>query len=277
VGGLLKASRVIDAINYRIGKGLSWLILVVVLVSATNATVRKVFDTSSNAWLELQWVLFGVIFLLCSPWTLMSNEHVRIDIVNSLLPKKLRDLVDVVGHLFFLLPLTIVMVVTGVPFFLRSARIDEQSVKDALRYSVVNLLDAVATIGGFPFDNSSRFYTGSQNDVVLNLLVPRASAHPVAQFVMQTQYQTTGVLQRPLVTLHTLRDQQVPYFHEQLYSLKTLASGAFLTRHVPIAVDRFEHCNFTAEEVLGSFITMLLWDAATPAATAVNTTPGGQQ
>jgi len=128
VGGLLKASRVIDAINYRIGKGLSWLILVVVLVSATNATVRKVFDTSSNAWLELQWVLFGVIFLLCSPWTLMSNEHVRIDIVNSLLPKKLRDLVDVVGHLFFLLPLTIVMVVTGVPFFLRSARINEQSV-----------------------------------------------------------------------------------------------------------------------------------------------------
>jgi len=151
------------------------------------------------------------------------------------------------------------------------------SVEDVLRYSVVNLGDAATTIGGFPFDNSSRFYTGSQNDVVLNLLVPRASAHPVAQFVMQTQYQTTGVLQRPLVTLHTLRDQQVPYFHEQLYSLKTLASGAFLTRHVPIAVDRFEHCNFTAEEVLGSFITMLLWDAAVPGATAINTTPGGQQ
>jgi hypothetical protein len=140
------------------------------------------------------------------------------------------------------------------------------SVRDVLRYSVVNLTDATATIGGFPFDNTSRLYTGSANDLLLNLFVQRVAADPAALLEMQTHYQTTGVLQRPLVTLHTLLDQQVPYFHSQLYTLKTLASGAFLSRHVPLAVDRFEHCNFTAEELLGSFITMLIWDAAVPAA-----------
>jgi TRAP-type mannitol/chloroaromatic compound transport system permease small subunit len=89
--------------------------------------VRKVFDMSSNAWLELQWILFGAIFLLCSPWTLLSNEHIRIDIVNNMLPKRWRDGIDVFGHLFFLLPLTIVMIVTSVPFFLRSFNLNEQS------------------------------------------------------------------------------------------------------------------------------------------------------
>jgi TRAP-type mannitol/chloroaromatic compound transport system permease small subunit len=127
VAGLLKLSRIIDALNLRIGKVLSWLILIVVIISAANATIRKLFDTSSNAWLELQWVLFGMIFLLCSPWTLLSNEHIRIDIVNGMLPKRWRDGIDVFGHLFFLLPLTIVMIVTSIPFFLRSVEINEQS------------------------------------------------------------------------------------------------------------------------------------------------------
>jgi TRAP-type mannitol/chloroaromatic compound transport system permease small subunit len=127
VDWLLRTSRAIDALNQCIGKSIAWLILVVVLISATNATVRKLFDTSSNAWLELQWVLFGVVFLLCAPWTLLSNEHVRIDIVNNLLPKKLRNIIELIGHIFFLLPLTIIMVVTSVPFFVRSFRINEQS------------------------------------------------------------------------------------------------------------------------------------------------------
>ena len=125
--GLLKLSRAIDAVNFRIGKVLSWLILIVVIISASNATVRKVFDMSSNAWLELQWVLFGAIFLLCSPWTLLSNVHIRIDIVNNMLPKRWRDGIDVFGHVFFLLPLTIVMIITSVPFFLRSFQLNEQS------------------------------------------------------------------------------------------------------------------------------------------------------
>lgn len=124
---LLAVSRVIDAVNSRLGRWISWLVLIVVLISATNATVRKVFDTSSNTWLELQWILFGVIFLLCSPWTLLSNEHIRIDIVNSMLPKRARDIIDIVGHALFLLPLTIVMIVTSWPFFTRSFAINEQS------------------------------------------------------------------------------------------------------------------------------------------------------
>jgi TRAP-type mannitol/chloroaromatic compound transport system permease small subunit len=124
---LLPATRVVDAGTTWIGKRLAWLILAAVVVSAVNATVRKVFDTSSNAWLELQWVLFSVVFLLCSPWTLLANEHIRIDIVNNMLPKRVRDSIDVVGHAFFLLPLTIIMIVTGIPFFYRSFEINEQS------------------------------------------------------------------------------------------------------------------------------------------------------
>jgi TRAP-type mannitol/chloroaromatic compound transport system permease small subunit len=124
---LLSLSRGIDAFTRWIGKRLAWLILVAVIVSAVNAIVRKVFDTSSNSWLELQWVLFSIVFLLCSPWTLLDNEHIRIDIVNNLLPKRARDIIDLIGHAFFLLPLTIVMMVTGGPFFMRSYAINEQS------------------------------------------------------------------------------------------------------------------------------------------------------
>ena len=124
---LLPLTRLIDAITTWIGKRLSWLIIAAVLVSAVNATVRKVFDTSSNSFLELQWVLFSVVFLLCSPWTLLANEHIRIDIVNNLLPRQIRNTIDVIGHAFFLLPLTVVMIITAVPFFLVSYSQDEQS------------------------------------------------------------------------------------------------------------------------------------------------------
>jgi TRAP-type mannitol/chloroaromatic compound transport system permease small subunit len=120
-------SRGIDAFTKWTGKRLAWLILAAVLVSTVNATVRKLLDTSSNSWLELQWVLFSMVFLLCSPWTLLDNEHIRIDIVNQLLPKRVRDSIDVIGHIFFLMPLCIVMIITGVPFFLRSVEINEQS------------------------------------------------------------------------------------------------------------------------------------------------------
>jgi TRAP-type mannitol/chloroaromatic compound transport system permease small subunit len=124
---LLPLTRAIDSMNRWLGRYIAWLILVAVIVSAANATVRKIFDTSSNSWLELQWVLFSMVFLLCSPWTLLSNEHIRIDIVNNMLPKWLRSTIDVVGHAFFLLPLTIVMMITAVPFFYRSVEINEQS------------------------------------------------------------------------------------------------------------------------------------------------------
>ena len=124
---LLKMSRGIDAFTSWVGKRLAWLILVAVVVSALNAIVRKSFDTSSNSWLELQWVLFSIVFLLCSSWTLLDNEHIRIDIVNNMLPKQVRNSIDVIGHAFFLIPLTFVMIITGGPFFMRSVEINEQS------------------------------------------------------------------------------------------------------------------------------------------------------
>jgi TRAP-type mannitol/chloroaromatic compound transport system permease small subunit len=124
---LLPVTRVIDYLTTWLGKRLAWLILAAVVVSAVNAVVRKVFDTSSNAWLELQWILFSVVFLLCSSWTLLDNEHIRIDIVNNMLPKQVRNTIDLVGHTLFLLPLTIVMIVTSVPFFFTSYFQNEQS------------------------------------------------------------------------------------------------------------------------------------------------------
>jgi TRAP-type mannitol/chloroaromatic compound transport system permease small subunit len=127
VRALLGLSGVIDAINTKIGRWVSWLILLAVVVSAGNATVRKVFDVSSNSWLELQWILFSAVFLLCAPWTLLENEHIRIDIVNNLMPNRLRNAIEIVGHCFFLLPLTIIMITTGIPFFLGSFEINEQS------------------------------------------------------------------------------------------------------------------------------------------------------
>jgi TRAP-type mannitol/chloroaromatic compound transport system permease small subunit len=128
VSALLAISRLIDAVNARLGQFLAWAILLAVVISAVNAIIRKLFDVSSNAWLEMQWVLFGVVFLLCAPWTLMANEHIRIDIVTSRFSKRVRDWIDVFGHVFFLIPFTIVMIVTSVPFALRSVLGNEQSV-----------------------------------------------------------------------------------------------------------------------------------------------------
>jgi TRAP-type mannitol/chloroaromatic compound transport system permease small subunit len=127
VGVLLSVSRVIDAVSFRIGKTLSWLILAAVIVSAVNAVIRKLFDVSSNSWLELQWVLFGAVFLIVSSWTLLENEHIRIDIVNSTFSQKARNIIDVIGHAFFLLPLTVVMIITSIPFVSKSVLLNEQS------------------------------------------------------------------------------------------------------------------------------------------------------
>ena len=124
---LLKLSRGIDAFTRWTGKRIAWLILVAVVVSAVNAILRKAFDLSSNSWLELQWVLFGIVFLLCAPWTLLDNEHIRIDIVSNMMTKKARNVIDVVGHVFFLIPLCVVMIITGGPFFMRSYEVNEQS------------------------------------------------------------------------------------------------------------------------------------------------------
>ncbi len=123
----LGLSRAIDNMNTWIGRNAAWLILLAVLVSTVNAIIRKVFNVSSNAWLEIQWILFGAVFLLCAPWTLLVNEHIRIDIVNSLLSKRIRNFIEVVGHWFFIVPICLVMLYTSIPFFLRSLGQNEQS------------------------------------------------------------------------------------------------------------------------------------------------------
>ena len=135
----------------------------------------------------------------------------------------------------------------------------EITVRDVLRYAVVNINDAAATLGGFPFENRWTWYRGSKNDFLLNLFVPRVGADPAAVAEMKMNYNTTGQLSIPLLTIHTLYDQQVPYFHEFLYNLKTISQGSFWTEHVNFPINRFGHCNFTPDEALLGFGLMLLY------------------
>ncbi|MGR7996574.1 TRAP transporter small permease subunit [Xanthobacter sp. ZOL 2024] len=114
--GLLKASRVIDATNAWVGRVACWAIFVAVIVSSVNAVVRKLFGVSSNAWLELQWYLFGVVFMLCAPWTLQLNEHIRIDIVASKFSRRVANIVEILCIIFFLLVFCGVMVWLSLPY-----------------------------------------------------------------------------------------------------------------------------------------------------------------
>ena len=114
---LLAVSRAIDALNRRIGHAVYWLVLVAVLVSAGNAVSRYLFDISSNAWLELQWYLFSAVFLLCAGYALLHNEHVRIDVIFGRLSPRLRAWIDVIGGVFFLLPMAIIILVLSWPIF----------------------------------------------------------------------------------------------------------------------------------------------------------------
>ena len=125
---LLSISRGIDAVQERFGKALMWLILAAVLVSSVNAIIRFALSRSSNAWLELQWYLFSAVFLLGAGYTLLKNEHIKIDIVNSRLPHGVRNYIELVGHVLFLLPMCLVMIVTSLPYFWRSFAGSEMSV-----------------------------------------------------------------------------------------------------------------------------------------------------
>lgn len=120
MGALLAISRVIDAVTHFVGYNVRWLVLVAVVVSAVNAIVRKIFDMSSNAWLELQWLLFGAVFLLAAAYTLQKNAHVRIDVVASRISKRARDWIDLFGHLIMLAPITVIMAWLSLPFFWES-------------------------------------------------------------------------------------------------------------------------------------------------------------
>lgn len=106
---LLRISRAIDALNAGIGRGICWLVLVAVVVSAGNALVRYGLHTSSNAWLELQWYLFSAVFLLGAGYTLLKNEHIRIDIIASRFSARTQAWIDVFGTVFFLLPIVVLI------------------------------------------------------------------------------------------------------------------------------------------------------------------------
>jgi TRAP-type mannitol/chloroaromatic compound transport system permease small subunit len=127
LGTLLAISRAIDAVNTKLGKAVAWLLVLAVAVSTINAIVRKLLNVSSNAWLELQWYLFAAVFLFCAAWTLIANEHIRIDIINNTFSKRVRNWIDMIGHIFALVPFCIVMIWTSIPFFLASYRLGERS------------------------------------------------------------------------------------------------------------------------------------------------------
>jgi TRAP-type mannitol/chloroaromatic compound transport system permease small subunit len=117
---LLRLSRAIDRLNDLIGRNVYWLILVAVLVSAVNALLRYTFDVSSNAWLETQWYLFSAVFLLCAGYTLGRNEHVRIDIIAGRLSRRTQSWIDLLGGLFFLLPMSLIIMWLSWPVFMES-------------------------------------------------------------------------------------------------------------------------------------------------------------
>lgn len=124
---LLRLSRAIDWATGWLGRTAAWLIVVAAVVSAGNAVMRKAFDISSNAWLELQWWLFSAAFLLAAPWALAQNDHIRIDILNTKFPAWLRHTVEIVGTTLFLMPIAIVLMITSWPYFRVSFAVGEQS------------------------------------------------------------------------------------------------------------------------------------------------------
>lgn len=127
MNALLKLSRHVDALTVRIGKSAIWLVLVVVLVSAGNAVMRYTVNYSSNALLEIQWYLFGLIFLSCSGYTLLRNEHVRIDLISGRLSRRGQIWIDILGILFFLMPMAIAILALSWPVFMHAFESGEMS------------------------------------------------------------------------------------------------------------------------------------------------------
>jgi pimeloyl-ACP methyl ester carboxylesterase len=132
----------------------------------------------------------------------------------------------------------------------------ERTAGEVLRYAVLDLNDAAATLGGFPFGNRSRRYSGSADDADLNARVPRIAADPAALREMQAHYTASGQLMVPLVTLHSTRDSLVPYRHERLYMEKTRSSGDYRRRHFNIKTSGYGHCQFSRGEVLLAVVTL---------------------
>ena len=124
---LIKLSRLIDLMNTWIGKLTMWLVLAAVLISAGNAVLRKAFSIGSNAWLEIQWYLFGAVFMLGVGYVMLKNAHVRIDFISSKLSKRTNAIIDAIGIVIFTIPLSIIMIDLGWPLFMRAYTSGEMS------------------------------------------------------------------------------------------------------------------------------------------------------
>lgn len=127
MNALLKLSHLIDALTERIGKSIIWLVLIVTLISSGNALMRYTINYSSNAFLEIQWYLFGAIFLLGAGYTLMRNEHVRIDLISGKFSRRGQTWIDIFGIIFFLMPMAITVMHLSWPIFLLALHTNEQS------------------------------------------------------------------------------------------------------------------------------------------------------
>jgi len=127
VKALLSLSHAIDKLNERIGLAVSWLVLAAVLISAANAVVRKGFNVSSNSFLEIQWYLFSVVFLFCAGYTLLRNQHVRIDVIAGRLSPHAQAWIDILGTIFFLLPMSLTIMWLSWPVFIEAYQRQEVS------------------------------------------------------------------------------------------------------------------------------------------------------
>ena len=127
MNALLKLSRRIDAFTERVGKAALWLVLIVVLISAGNALMRYTISYSSNAFLEIQWYLFGANFFAFSGYTLLRNEHVRIDLVSGRFSRRTQTWIDILGIVFFLLPMAVAIIVLSWPVFVMTFESGEMS------------------------------------------------------------------------------------------------------------------------------------------------------
>lgn len=124
---LLALSRLIDAVNQRLAGIATWLVLLSCLISAGNAMVRYAFNLSSNAWLEIQWYMFGAMFMLGASYTLKRNEHVRVDVVYGHLSTRMQLWIDLLGAILFLLPTTFIIGWLSWPMFINSYNLGEMS------------------------------------------------------------------------------------------------------------------------------------------------------
>jgi TRAP-type mannitol/chloroaromatic compound transport system permease small subunit len=124
---LLALSRAIDALNERVGRTVCWLILAAVLISTANAVVRKTFNVSSNSFLEIQWYLFSVVFLWCAGYTLLRNQHVRIDVIAGRLSPQAQAWIDILGTIFFLMPMALTIMWLSWPVFVEAYQRHEVS------------------------------------------------------------------------------------------------------------------------------------------------------